>query len=106
MPTLTITTHSGDTRTIAADSGASVMRAIRNAGIDEMSALCSGCCSCVTCHVLVDESQLDGRSPMSAGEDDLLDISEHRTARSRLSCQLPSLDGLRVTIAPEDRAKP
>ncbi len=102
MPTLTVTTRSGDTRTIAADPDASVMTAIRDAGIDEMLALCGGCCSCATCHVFVDESQMDSLPPMSADEDDLLDISEHRIARSRLSCQLPSLDGLRVTIAPED----
>lgn len=102
MPTLTVTTRSGDTRTIAADPDASVMTAIRDAGIDEMLASCGGCCSCATCHVFVDESQMDSLPPVSADEDDLLDISEHRTACSRLSCQLPSLDGLRVTIAPED----
>lgn len=102
MPTLTVTTRSGDTRTIAADPDASVMTAIRDAGIDEMLASCGGCCSCATCHVFVDQSQLDSLPPMTADEDDLLDISEHRTTASRLSCQLPPLDGLRVTIAPED----
>ena len=42
---------------------------------------------------------------MSADEDDLLESSDHRATNSRLSCQLPftgDLDGLRVTIAPED----
>ncbi len=42
---------------------------------------------------------------MKGDEDDLLDSSDHRQANSRLSCQLPigpKLDGLRVTIAPED----
>jgi 2Fe-2S ferredoxin len=102
MPTLTVITRSGDSRTIAADPDTSVMTAIRDAGIDEMLASCGGCCSCATCHVFVEESQIDSLPPMSADEDDLLDISEHRTARSRLSCQLPTLDGLRVTIAPED----
>ena len=102
MATLTVTTRSGDPRSIAADGDASVMTAIRDAGIDEMLASCGGCCSCATCHVFVDESQMDSLPPVSADEDDLLDISEHRTAYSRLSCQLPSLDGLRVTIAPED----
>ncbi|MCT8003945.1 2Fe-2S iron-sulfur cluster-binding protein [Sphingomonas sanguinis] len=102
MPTLTVTTRSGETRSIAADPDASVMVAIRDAGIDEMLASCGGCCSCATCHVFVDETQMDSLPPMSADEDDLLDISEHRTATSRLSCQLPPLDGLRLTIAPED----
>lgn len=42
---------------------------------------------------------------MSADEDDLLDSSEHRTPVSRLSCQIAwsdELDGLTITIAPED----
>ena len=42
---------------------------------------------------------------MSSEEDDLLDSSEHRTPRSRLSCQIKvddGLSGLAVQIAPED----
>ncbi len=42
---------------------------------------------------------------MSEDENDLLDSSDHRNERSRLSCQIPfenALDGLRVQIAPED----
>jgi 2Fe-2S ferredoxin len=42
---------------------------------------------------------------MSADENDLLDISDHRMPNSRLACQIPfsdALDGLRVTIALED----
>jgi 2Fe-2S ferredoxin len=42
---------------------------------------------------------------MSEDEDDLLESSDHRAPTSRLSCQIPltaDLDGLHVTIAPED----
>jgi 2Fe-2S ferredoxin len=42
---------------------------------------------------------------MGEDENDLLDSSDHRNGQSRLSCQIPfteALDGLRVTIAPED----
>lgn len=42
---------------------------------------------------------------MSDDENDLLDGSSHRTATSRLSCQLRLSqvpDGLRLSIAPED----
>jgi 2Fe-2S ferredoxin len=42
---------------------------------------------------------------MSEDENDLLESSDHRNESSRLSCQIPftqDLDGLRVTIAPED----
>ena len=46
-----------------------------------------------------------GLKPMSADEDDLLDMSDHRVPNSRLACQIvfeEAMDGLRVTIAPED----
>jgi 2Fe-2S ferredoxin len=42
---------------------------------------------------------------MGGDEDDLLDSSDSRASNSRLSCQLrfsAELDGMRVTIAPED----
>jgi len=42
---------------------------------------------------------------MSEDENDLLDSSDHRNDNSRLSCQIvmsDDLDGLKVTIAPED----
>jgi 2Fe-2S ferredoxin len=81
------------------------MEAIRDAGIDELLALCGGSCSCATCHVFVDEDHLGLLRPMSADEDDLLDSSTHRRSSSRLSCQLDvngSVEGLSVTIAPED----
>lgn len=83
----------------------SVMQVIRDHGFDDLLALCGGCCSCATCHVYVDAGQLAMLPPMSADEDDLLDSSGSRNAMSRLSCQLPfgdDLDGLKVTIAPED----
>lgn len=105
MPRLIVTTREGETSEIAAGDGLTVMEAIRDNGFDELLALCGGCCSCATCHVLVDPDFLGRLPAMSADEDDLLESSDHRSANSRLSCQLPftgDLDGLRVTIAPED----
>ena len=82
------------------------MENIRDNGFDELLALCGGCCSCATCHVHVDPDWFGaGSSRASADEDDLLDTSDHKIETSRLSCQIvfrPELDGLRVTIAPED----
>ena len=105
MPKLIVTTREGDTREIDADAGLTVMEAIRDDGIDELLALCGGCCSCATCHVHVDPAFKDRLPPMSEDENDLLDSSDHRDENSRLSCQLPfndALDGLKVTIAEED----
>lgn len=105
MPRLTIVTRDGNERTVEARVGWSVMENIRDNGFDELLALCGGCCSCATCHVHVDELWAGRLKPRGDDEEDLLDTSDHKVATSRLSCQLlftEALDGLRVTIAPED----
>lgn len=105
MPKLVVVTRDGNERTVDGDVGLSVMEVIRENGFDELLALCGGCCSCATCHVHVDEDWTGKLSGMSEDENDLLESSDHRIDRSRLSCQIPftqDLDGLRVTIAPED----
>ena len=105
MTRLSVTGRDGTTRTIDVPQGFSVMEAIRDGGGDELLALCGGCCSCATCHVIVDPEWAASLPPLSADESDLLDSSPHRQATSRLSCQLPFdaiADGLKITIAPED----
>jgi len=105
MPKLIVVTRDGTEHVIEGRTGYSVMETIRDAGFDELLALCGGCCSCATCHVHVDEEWVEKLKPVSGDEDDLLDTSDHKQAGSRLSCQIAlteALDGLRVTIAPED----
>lgn len=105
MPKLIVVNRAGEESTIEVAEGLTVMEAIRDNGFDELLALCGGCCSCATCHVHVDPAFADKLATMSEDEDDLLESSDHRAPTSRLSCQLPftaALDGLKVTIAPED----
>jgi 2Fe-2S ferredoxin len=105
MPKLVVVNRSGEESTVEAGEGLSVMEAIRDNGFDELLALCGGCCSCATCHIFVDLAFIDKLPAMSEDENDLLESSDHRGATSRLSCQVnltADLDGLRVTIAPED----
>lgn len=105
MPKLIVTTRDGAVQELNGETGLSVMEIIRDGGVDELLALCGGCCSCATCHVYVDPEFADKIAPMSEDENDLLDSSDHRNERSRLSCQVPfsaALDGLKVTIAAED----
>jgi ferredoxin, 2Fe-2S len=105
MPRITVVNRQGRASEMEAQEGLSVMEVIRDNGFEELLALCGGCCSCATCHVFVDPAFADRMEPMSEDENDLLDSSEHRNGTSRLSCQIPvtpELDGLRVTIAPED----
>ena len=105
MVNITVVSRSGEETSVAADEGLSLMEVIRDNGFDELLALCGGCCSCATCHVFVDPAFAGKLDPRSEDEEDLLDSSDHKTDLSRLSCQIPvssALEGLRVTIAPED----
>jgi len=105
MPKLVVVNRSGEESTVEAGAGLSVMEAIRDNGFDELLALCGGCCSCATCHIYVDPAFADKLPKLSEDENDLLESSDHRTENSRLSCQVQmtaDLDGLKVTIAPED----
>ena len=105
MPTITVIDRSGNARDVQADKGLSLMEVIRDNGFDELLALCGGCCSCATCHVYVAPEFAGNLPAMSEDENDLLDSTDNRDERSRLSCQVPvtdALNGLQVTIAPED----
>lgn len=88
-----------------AETGISLMENLRSHGFDDILAICGGCCACGTCHVYVDPAFADRLPPVSGEEKDRLLESEWYTEQSRLSCQLEisdALDGLRITIAPED----
>ncbi|MFM5907134.1 MAG: 2Fe-2S iron-sulfur cluster-binding protein [Novosphingobium sp.] len=105
MAKLVIVNREGAETEVEVKNGYTVMEAIRDNGFDELLALCGGCCSCATCHVVIDPAFADKIPAMSADENDLLDSSDHRVEGSRLSCQVKmtdALDGLRVTIAEED----
>jgi ferredoxin, 2Fe-2S len=105
MAKLVVVSRNGEERTVEAKAGHSVMEVIRDSGFDELLALCGGCCSCATCHVYVDPAFSAALPALSEDESDLLDSSDHRNETSRLSCQInmtDAMDGLRVTIAPED----
>jgi len=105
MATINVINRDGSALAVTATPGQSLMELIRDAGVDDLLALCGGCCSCATCHVIVDDAFVARLPAMTDDENDLLDSSDHRTATSRLSCQFPvtpDLDGMTVTIAPED----
>ena len=95
----------GARREVEAQDGRSLMEVAKAHGIAAIEGQCGGMLSCATCHVYVEGSPADALTPMSDDESSLLDGSSHRQANSRLSCQIrmsAALDGLRVTIAPED----
>ncbi len=105
MAKVTVISREGDAKDVQADNGLSLMEVIRDNGFDELLALCGGCSSCATCHVHVDPAFVSLLPAMSEDENDLLDSTDHRNETSRLSCQIQmttALDGMIVTIAPED----
>lgn len=105
MPHISVMTREQGERSIAVPAGTTLMQALRDAGIDEIAALCGGCCSCATCHVHIAADFLGRLPPMSEDENDLLDGTGSRDSGSRLSCQVTvtdALDGMVVTIADAD----
>lgn len=105
MANIIVVTRDGAEHVIEATEGLSIMEIVRDAGIDELQALCGGCLSCATCHIHVDPAFLDMLEAPSDDEAELLDTSSDRNAFSRLSCQLPfgdRLKGMRFLIAQED----
>jgi ferredoxin, 2Fe-2S len=90
---VTVVDRAGRSHAIAGAAGRSLMETIRDAGLDDILALCGGCASCATCHVFVAPEWAEQVGQPGSDEEDLL------------SCQIPIsavLDGLHVTIAPED----
>lgn len=105
MPTIHVTARDGNQRSVAASAGQSLKDALKGAGVDEILGLCGGFASCGTCHLHVAEDWLSRLPPMRADEAELVGYSDWRQANSRLACQIPfteALDGIAVTVAPED----
>lgn len=105
MSNIIVHTRAGDTFTLPAKFGHSIMEIIRDSDLDELEAMCGGCCSCATCHIQVNSAFLTKLPKMNSEESDLLDSSAHRCSSSRLSCQIlydDSLNGLEVVIAPDE----
>ena len=103
MPTLHVTTARGETQTVEAKEGITMMDALSAVGLVEGT--CGGAASCGTCHVYfankaVAGEQTEDEGYMLEGLEDFVEIREG----SRLSCQLKitqAHDGVKIDIAPE-----
>lgn len=104
MAEVVIVDRDGVEHRVAGKVGVSLMETLREMDYG-VAAICGGMCSCATCHVYVDEAWT-GRLPAAQGdEQELLQELTGRRPTSRLSCQVEytaAMDGLRVTIAPDD----
>lgn len=104
MPTLKVIDRDGHEHDVPARAGVKIMETLRELDYG-IAAICGGMCSCATCHVYVDPAW-SGKipAPMSDERELLQELAHHKDG-SRLSCQIDmteELDGLRVTIAPDE----
>jgi 2Fe-2S ferredoxin len=105
MPVLHVVNRAGQKHTIEGKVGQTLMEILRDHNMD-VEAICGGCCSCATCHVFIDDAWVSQMPARSADELELVEQTRaFRPANSRLSCQIKfteALDGLAVTVAPEE----
>ena len=105
MPRATFTDPTGTDHTLEGGVGVSLMDLAVKNGVPGIVAECGGFMNCASCHVYVEEPWLAAVGGPSDDEVEMLDgAMSDMTAASRLSCQVllsDSLDGVHVTIAPE-----
>lgn len=104
MVDITVTDRDGGVHRVDAREGVSLMETLRELEYG-VAAICGGMCSCATCHVYVDADWRDRLPEPQSDERELVSELLHRRESSRLSCQVSlsdALDGLRVTVAPEE----
>jgi ferredoxin, 2Fe-2S len=104
MALMRVVDRNGIEHEIEARTGLKVMENLRELDYG-VAAICGGMCSCATCHVFVDPEWVDRLPEPMSDERELLSELAHIEDNSRLSCQIeftPALEGLRVTIAPDE----
>lgn len=104
MALLRVIDRDGTEHQVEGKTGLKIMETLRDLDYG-VAAICGGMCSCATCHVYVDAEWLQRLPEPMSDERELLTDLSHYQDNSRLSCQVeftPELDGLRLTIAPDE----
>lgn len=106
MNNIKVTGTNGVSTTIEYTNGDNLMEVLREAGYDEIAAMCGGCCSCATCHVHLADQAKFALPAIEENEEMLLEMAdEYDKSNSRLSCQIILNDeqaGLSVQIIEPD----
>lgn len=101
MTKITFIQPDGESQTVEAENGLTVMEAAKLNDIAGIEAECGGACACATCHVYVDEAWRDKTGKAADMEEDMLDFAFDVREGSRLCCQIKitdALDGLVVRV--------
>jgi 2Fe-2S ferredoxin len=104
MATITYIEHSGTKHQVEVSNGSSVMEGAVDNLLDGIIGECGGCCSCATCHVIVDPAWYEKLDEPDETETEMLEGVPEPTPTSRLSCQITvsdELDGLVVQMPEE-----
>ena len=106
MNKITVVAVDGQQQEVNFNQGDSLMEVLREAGYDEIMAMCGGCCSCATCHVKISDQATHDLAEIEEDEEMLLSMAdEYDQASSRLSCQISmgeAQNGMTVTIVSPD----
>jgi len=102
MTKVTYISAGGNTTTVDARDGDSLMQTAVANGVVGIVAECGGAMMCATCHVYVDETFLGKLPPISESEEEMLDsVFSERRKESRLSCQIkvgPEIEGILLHV--------
>jgi 2Fe-2S ferredoxin len=102
MNNITVIGVDGASKNLEYTNGDSLMEVLRDAGYEEIAAMCGGCCSCATCHVHISDQAKFSLVPVEEDEEMLLEMAdEYEPSTSRLSCQISLEDqqaGLTIKI--------
>lgn len=101
MTKITFIQPDGESQTVEAENGLTIMEAAKLNDIAGIEAECGGTCACATCHVYVNEAWRDRISKANDMEENMLDFAFDVRKGSRLSCQIKisdAIDGLVVCV--------
>jgi 2Fe-2S ferredoxin len=105
MAVIHVTNRAGKSHALSGKIGNTLMEILRDADMD-VEAVCGGCCSCATCHVIVDEAWTAKLPAITPDEQELVEqTNSYEPGKSRLSCQVKfteALDGIALTVAPAE----
>ena len=101
MPKITLIEFNGESHTIEAESGKSLMMNALEKSVPGIDADCGGACACGTCHCFVESDWRDVTGDVDIMEESMLGMRPDRGEGSRLSCQIdvtPDMDGMVVRL--------
>lgn len=98
MATITYIEDSGTEHVIDVENGKTVMQGAVDNFVDGIIGECGGCCSCATCHVIVDNDWYTKVGGPNETETEMMEAVPEPTPTSRLSCQIQVTDDLNGLI--------